>query len=453
MLINGVSSASSRSKHPRKLPSAVATVIGVVMFAASSLYCQTPPEIKYTVALKFNGTFNGAQPVGELLLDSQGFVYGTTVYGGADYGECTPGPGCGVLYKWGHGRFTTLHDFTGQNPSIYFPDSGLIRDAEGNFYGETNGDFGTVYKLDTLGNINVLHSFTEQEFWPSGGLIQDAAGNLYGVTNGRCNPGVGCGEVFRINPAGSETVLYTFPTGGNEGSNPQSALVQDAQGNLYGTTSFGGTHANVNDTSGSGVLFKLAPSGKLTVLHYFNGTTDGATPTNLVRDPQGNLYGYASAGGCTLADGCAKAGPSLVACNETGGCGLVFKYDTTGKFSVVYTFTGGPDGASPVGVPLLIGNSIYGATQSGGYDAKSICSGGCGVVFKLDLNGTETVLHAFTSSGGDGSLPSSGLVVDANGNFWGATARGGALSAPNQSCGQNINIGCGTLYTFTLTNP
>jgi uncharacterized repeat protein (TIGR03803 family) len=146
-----------------------------------------------------------------------------------------------------------LHDFTGQNPSIYFPFSGLIRDAECNFYGETNGDFGTVYKVDTLGNINVLHSFTEQEGWPNGGLIQDAAGNFYGVTEGHCNSGTGCGEVFRINPAGTETVLYSFPAGGKVGSNPSSNLIRDAQGNLFGTASFGGTHVGLNDTVGSGV--------------------------------------------------------------------------------------------------------------------------------------------------------------------------------------------------------
>jgi len=459
MLINWVSSLNSRSEHSRKLLPAIATVLSALLLATPYLSSQTP-TVNYQVPLKFNGTFNGAQPIGNLILDSEGFIYGVTISGGSNYGECDPGPGCGVLYKWGHGRFTSLHDFTGQNPSIYFPSSGLIRDVEGNFYGETNGGSsegsGTIYQLDTQGNINVLHSFTQQEDGPIGSLIQDAAGNFYGVTLGYCNSGAGCGEVFRINPAGSETVLYTFPSGGNEGSNPQSNLVQDAQGNLYGTTTFGGTYKNSNNGNiGEGVLFKLTPDGKETVLHDFTGITDGAYPTYLVRDAQGNLYGYASAGGCTLADGCAKAGPNLAACNETGGCGLVYKYDTTGKFSVVYTFTGGADGANPVGIPLLIGNSIYGATQAGGYDAKVICSGGCGVVFKLDLNGTETVLHAFTSSGGDGSLPSSGLVVDANGNFWGATARGGALSAPNPSCGQgqNVNQGCGTLYTFTLTNP
>jgi uncharacterized repeat protein (TIGR03803 family) len=455
------SSSSARTEYFRKFLSSQARVTGIsilataALYTTTALYSQTQPVVNFNVPLKFNGTFNGGLPIGELLLDSQGFVYGATTLGGEEYGECVPGPGCGVLYKWGHGRFTTVHDFTGQNPSIFFPSSGLIRDAQGNLYGETNGSsnagFGTVYRLDPAGNINPLHSFIEQESGPSGGLIQDAAGNLYGVTIGHCNSGSGCGEVFRINPAGSETVLYTFPSGGDEGSNPQSALVQDAQGNLYGTTPFGGTRINVNDTLGSGVLFKLTPSGKMTVLHYFNGTSDGARPTNIVRDPQGNLYGYASAGGCTLAAGCTSVGGSLAACTESGGCGVVYKYDTSGKFAVVYTFTGGTDGAVPVGIPLLIGDSIYGATSSGAYQGNIYCSAsdGCGVVFKLNLNGTETVLHTFKGSGGDGMAPSSGLVVDEKGNFWGATSLGGARSHTLESCVE----GCGTLYTFTLTNP
>ncbi|WP_158942907.1 choice-of-anchor tandem repeat GloVer-containing protein [Granulicella sp. S190] len=457
MWTNWTPSSSSRTDHSRKLLSVIAAAVVIVIFSTSSTYSQTSPGVKYTVLFKFNGTSNGAQPVGNLLVDSQRFVYGVTVDGGENYGECNPGPGCGVLYKLGHAQFADLHNFTGQNPSIYFPSSGLVRDAQGNLYGETAGNdgspYGSVYRIDPTGNINVLHSFTESEFLPRGGLTQDAEGNLYGVTNGYCNPGVGCGEVFRINPAGSETVLYTFPTGGNEGSNPQSALVQDAQGNLYGTTAFGGTHRVNNDSEyGGGVLFKLSPSGQLTVLHDFNGTTEGAYPTNLVRDAQGNLYGYAAHGGCTSAVGCYTPGGSTAQCTTSGGgCGVVFKYDTTGKFSVVYTFTGGPDGAIPVGIPLLIGNSIYGATLEGGYDATAICYSGCGTVFKLDLNGTETVLHAFTSSGGDGAQPSSGLVMDAEGYFYGATALGGDLHVPLESCGPGS--GCGTVYTFTLSNP
>ncbi|WP_433965518.1 choice-of-anchor tandem repeat GloVer-containing protein [Tunturiibacter gelidiferens] len=450
MWTNRRSSSIPRTEHLRKFLSSLAGVTGIFIFATAALYLttalysQTPPVVNFKVPLKFNGTSNGGVPVGELLLDSEGFVYGATTLGGEAYGECVPGPGCGVLYKWGHGRFTAVHDFTGQNPSIFFPSSGLIRDAQGNLYGETNGSssagFGTVYRIDPAGSINVLHSFSEPEFWPSGGLIQDAAGNLYGVTIGHCNSGAGCGEVFRINPAGSETVLFAFPSGGNEGSNPQSAVVRDAQGNLYGTTPFGGTHGRDKfGDGGDGVLYKLTPAGKETVLHDFTGASDGSHPTNLVRDPQGNLYGYTSAGG------------NLAGCTTSPGCGVVYKYDTSGKFTVVYTFTGGADGAAPVGIPLLIGDSIYGATSSGAYQGNVYCAagGGCGVVFKLNLNGTETVLHTFKGSGGDGSTPSSGLVMDATGNFWGATELGGTRSDTLESCVE----GCGTLYTFTLTNP
>jgi uncharacterized repeat protein (TIGR03803 family) len=437
MWSNGISSSSSRTEQSCRLLFAAAAAIGILIFATAPLYSQTQPVVNYDVRLKFNGSFNGSHPTGNLILDSNGAVYGVTNIGGEEDSECKQfGPGCGVLYKWDHGRFTTVHDFTGQNPSTYFPSSGLIRDAQGNFYGETSGNGGTVYKLDTQGNITVLHTFTIQEYLPNGSLIQDAGGNLYGVTSGLCNSR--CGEVFRIDPAGSETVLYNFPVDGTMGSYPSGNLVLDAEGNLYGTTTYGGTGISESCcTLGAGVLFKLTPSGQMTVLHNFNGTSDGAVPSNLVRDQQGNLYGYTWTAG------------DLKGCPSYGGCGTVYKYDTNGDFTVIYTFTGEADGAQPTGIPLLIGGSIYGTTGSGGVTYES-CN--CGVVFKLDLNGTETVLHTFSDSNGDGNAPSSGLVVDAAGNFWGATYWGGNRAVTLDSCGQPGD-GCGALYTFTLTNP
>src|SRR5207248_3167096 len=145
-----------------------------------------------------------------------------------------------------------------------------------------------------------------------------------------CFGGSGCGVVFKLDPTGKETVLYTF-TGGTDGSNPVAGLRRDSAGNLYSTTQRGGD-VNCNGGQGCGVVFKLDSTGRETVLYRFTGGTDGAFPAaGLIRDAAGNLFGTTQSGG----------NPS---CFSGNGCGVVFKLDPTGKETVLYTFTGGLDG-------------------------------------------------------------------------------------------------------------
>ena len=312
--------------------------------------------------------------------------------------------------------FSLLYQFrSGRDGSS--PYSNLILDAEGNLYGTTEIDgaysYGTVFKLTPEGKETVLHSFTSTAgdgANPVAPLIRDAAGNLYGTTEygglfgGACG-GNGCGIVFKINPSGKETVLYRF-TGipQNDGMNPLQGLVRDSKGNLYGTTSQGGIYSYGNSY---GTVFKIDPAGKETLLHSFNPFTppysDGWYPMggSLLRDPAGNLYGTTYLGG------------------ESGTLGTVFKVDPSGSESILYDFGGSGDGRLPYGnlVRDPAGN-LYGVTYFGGaFDA--------GTIFKLDDNNNETIIHSFGGTRDD-APPGGGLVRDSAGNLYGTTTEGGS---------------------------
>ena len=228
-------------------------------------------------------------------------------------------------------------------------------------------------------------------------MIRDAAGNLYGTTvfgGSRDCGGAGCGTVFKLDTTGKETVLHMFKGSKTDGANPDSGVIRDAAGNLYGTTQAGG--AALFCRGGCGTVFKLDTAGKLTILYRFTGRTGGGPASGgLVRDPSGNLYGTTPNGGvfqnnCNTASG--------------RGCGAVFRIDTTGKETVLYSFTGGKDGWFPVGgVVRDAAGNLYGMTTGGG-DFNCNPGFGCGTVFKVDTTGKETVLHNF-ASGEDGELP------------------------------------------------
>jgi uncharacterized repeat protein (TIGR03803 family) len=249
----------------------------------------------------------------------------------------------------------------------------------------------------------VLHSFS----WSDGGrplapVIRDADGNLYGTTefggDTGCDYGDGCGVVYKLDTYGNLTVLYAF-TGASDGVGPLSGLVRDAAGNLYGTTQGGGT-------SGLGNVYKIDTSGNFTVLYSFAGA-DGAQPYGgVTHDSAGNLYGSAEFGGAS-------------------GQGVVFKIDTLGNESVMYSFKGndlhhGTKGSQPLsGVIRDSAGNLYGTTYYGG-------AADYGTVYKLSASGRITVLHSFVYT--DGHSPSAGVVRDSAGNLYG-TAPGGANDA------------------------
>lgn len=231
-------------------------------------------------------------------------------------------------------------------------------------------------------------SFIEQ---PYAGLVADKKGNLYGTTY--AGGAAGVGTVFKLARNGTETVLFSF--GGTDGQYPYAGLIADKAGNLYGTTSSGGEYY-------SGVVFKVAANGSETVLHTFNGT-DGQFPyAELIADKAGNLYGTTTSGG-------------------NHGYGNVFKVTPGGTETSLYSFcsnNGCTDGDTPYGALIADekGN-LYGTTVEGGSD-------NFGTVFELTPSGTETVLYSFTG-GNDGANPEAGLIADKSGNLYGATYLGG----------------------------
>ena len=238
--------------------------------------------------------------------------------------------------------------------------------------------------------LRVLHAFTKSDGAnPYAGLIRDAKGNLYGTTLFGGNPGGG--TVFKLDTKGTEKVLYGF-AGGNDGAQPYAGLVLDPAGTLYGTTFFGGTGNGNSCAGGCGTLFKVTKAGKETVLHSFcsvDNCADGGSPiAGLVLDKKGNLYGATNVGGAH-------------------DLGTVFKLDKSGKETVLHSFAGGmTDGANPYYVGLLMdeAGNLYGATLLGG-DLSCNAGVGCGVVFKVDTNGRETVLHRFAGGTTDGCYP------------------------------------------------
>jgi uncharacterized repeat protein (TIGR03803 family) len=368
-----------------------------------------------TVLYSFTGGADGGGPTAGVILDSAGNLYGTTYGGGA--------AGAGVVFKLDpSGHETLLYTFTGGADGGY-PYAGVILDLFGNLYGTTNGGgnttatncvfdgCGVVFEVDRSGKERVLYAFGggADGSHPYGGVIQDSAGNLYSTTG--YGGAAGVGVVFKVDPAGHETVLFGFP--GTDGSNPWAGVIQDSARNLYGTTYGGGS-------AGAGMVYKLDPDGHETVLYNFTGGADGANPyAGVILDAAGNLYGTTSAGGAA-------------------GAGVVFKLDPIGHETVLYSFTGGADGGYPVaGVIRDSAGNLYGTTNGGG--SGGTCFGGCGIVFKLDPSGHETVLHSFT--GADGANPFAGVTLDAAGNLYGTTSGGGTGSY----C-PTCPVGDGTVY-------
>jgi uncharacterized repeat protein (TIGR03803 family) len=420
-----------------------------------------PQEAKHIHGYSVLDTFTGADgafPLGNVIRDREGNLYGTTFNGG-DLSACN-GSGCGTVFKVDKsGKETVLYSFTGGTDGAY-PATGLLRDEAGNLYGTTHGGgditvpacsfnpgCGVVFKVEPTGKETVLYAFAggADGLGPPAGLVRDEEGNLYGTTviggdlSGVCPgfPAPGCGVVFKVEPTGKETVLYTF-TGLADGYAPYGDLLRDEAGNLYGAASNGGDVSGfcgdvvLNKTGflGCGTIFKLDRTGKFTVLHTFNGADGGPFPDGwLVRDDEGSLYGMSGNGG------------DLSECSGLG-CGVVFKVDRRGKETVLYSFTGGADGAETfAGVVRDDVGNLYGTTYFGGDFSGSLCSSaGCGVVFKLDRAGKETVLYTFTGST-DGANPNADLLPDDLGNLYGTASDAGDLScSPPYGCGVLFKI-------------
>jgi uncharacterized repeat protein (TIGR03803 family) len=314
----------------------------------------------------------------------------------------------------------TLYNFNA-TAGGYEPIGGVVRTG-GSFYGTTpvGGAYstaGTVFKIDAKGNETVVHSFSGSPdgYGPLAGLIKDSDGNLYGTT--AYGGMYSFGTIFEVSKTGQETVLHSFTGYPTDGAYPQAGLIRDAAGNLYGTTQFGGPGScqdNNGNAEGCGTVFVLSNTGVETMLHGFvYGTTDGQNPIARLLLDAGNLYGTTAFGGMQE-------------------MGTVFKVTPSGAETVLYSFAGSPDGAGPEAGLSLDAGSFYGTTYQGG-------ASNYGTVFKLTKEGQETVLYSFSALHRDGQYPAAALVRDSSGNFYGTTLGGGIET-------KYCDGGCGVIF-------
>jgi len=316
-------------------------------------------------------------------------------------------------------KYSVLYNFTRGQDGAY-PEAGLTMDRSGNLYGTAyqggSSDRGTVFKLAHKGAgwvLSPLYNFTGREDGgaPIARVVFGPDGSLYGTTEfGGRNCGSGCGTVFNLKPSPAacksaicgwtQTVIYRF-SGFSDGANPgYGDLTFDQAGNIYGTTIFGGNNAQ-------GVVYELAPSGGSwteSAIYLFTGAADGANPYNsVIFDAAGNLYGTTFLGG--------------------SGYGTVFQLKPSGSGwtqNTLYTFQNSTDGGNPFGGVILDkAGDLYGTTSGGG-------TGSGGTIFELS-NGTWTfsLLYSFVASA---YLPGpyDSLTMDAAGNLYGTTIKGGA---------------------------
>ena len=430
--------ATGRDPRSRLILLAVLAILAVVAWGASER-AQAQNE---TVLYSFSG-LDGGRPLGGLVMDSAGNLYGTTAIGGTSFQSAYQSSYGTVFELSKTGQETVLYNFTaGVDGAI--PRGELLRDSLGNIYGTTSGGGGdfaaAIYELSNSSGSyseNVLHSVGYP--WSFlGGVITDAAGNFYGTSyeaggagGGLANCNDGCGALYKVDAQGNFSAIYAFK-GGTDGAFPWGELVADSAGNLFGTAWAGGA-ACPEFSEGCGVVFELVnSSGTYTekVLYTFTGGADGGLPqAGLIMDSSGNLYGTTWAGGST-------------AC----GCGTVFELLKNSGYSenVLYSFKSVSDGAYPVAkLAMDSSGNLFGTTENGG--STTGLTIGYGTVYELvNSSGsyTETLLYRFTG-GADGSNPEAPVSIGPSGDLYGTTAGGGSA---------NCLGGCGVVFKISLNN-
>jgi uncharacterized repeat protein (TIGR03803 family) len=403
-------------------------LVPVISSGASQSSKAKPQGAHEKVIYSFTGGADGAHPMSDLVIDRAGNLYGTTSEGGSTT-SCFFG--CGTVFQLKHTQTgweeQVLYRFGNDTNDGQSPEAGMIFDSSGNLYGTTReggtGREGTVFKLAPNGKggwaESVIYSFPGYPHvaLPSSDLVQDAYGNLYGSTPyGGSGGGDGFGTVFelirRSDGSWTESTLYQFAGPPGDGANPSSGVVLDSAGNLYGLTAGGGSNPCNGFNPGCGIAYKLTPDGKgnwkETVL--FNFARGSGFPAN----PSGGL----------LVD---PDGDRLVGTTVRGGNGLgtvfVLNQSKQGEWKqdVVHRFYENLDGRSPLG--QLTRNShgnLLGTTVAGGRQYS-------GMVFELEAREKgawkEKILYGF-GGGGDAQYPEAGLVLDNRGHLYGTTFGG-----------------------------
>ncbi len=363
----------------------------------------TPNTGTESVLYSFGAAPDGQSSWAQLTKGVDGNLYGVTYSGGAN--------GLGTFFRvTPAGVEQVLYSFGSNSADAQQPVSAVIQANDGNFYGTTptggaNGS-GAAYMITPSGTETVIYSFgngATDGTAPYASLVQGTDNKLYGVTSaGGANS---AGTVFNLTLAGTESVLYSFDPTTTDGTGPVSALIQGIDGNFYGTAPAGG--ANLN-----GAVYSITPGGIETVIYSFNPPPDGTYPfAALVQDSQGNFYGDTYSGGTLYG-------------------GVVFKIDTSGNESVLYSFGTNTNDASDTKAPLILASDgyLYGTSTRGGEN-------GNGAIFRITTAGIETPLYSF-SSATTGQFPYATLTEGTGGLFYGTTISGGTN-------------GFGVIYSYT----
>jgi uncharacterized repeat protein (TIGR03803 family) len=351
-----------------------------------------------------NPTYSGIVAQGR-----DGNMYGTTVAGGAPI-ESNRGTVFQVNPA-GSGVLTVIFSFPGDESRGWSPFGGLTLGTDGNFYGTTNSYgvpggsfFGSVFKITPGGILTYPYIFTggTDGRHPTAPPIQGTDGNWYGTTQGDfSNPGT----VYKLTLPSTLKTLYQFV----HGEQPKDPLVQATDGNFYGTTELGGASAE-------GSVFKITPSGTLTVIYQFDKTHGLAPYAPLIQGTDGNFYGTATGGGSGLG-------------------GVVFKLTSSGTISVLYNFTQGNTPSVPyAGLVQATDGYLYGTTGQGNSQGGTTSNG---TVFRMKaIPSTPSYLHDFDQYP-TGSDPQDTLLQHTNGILYGDTITGGDPSS-----------GCGVFYSW-----
>jgi len=408
-------SAKYTSAIPVGTTETVRAIAAAAGFATSAVATASYQIILETVIHAFNygvnGSTDGEFGYSALIQGSDGNFYGTTTGGGAFAGNSDGGTFFRVTPA---GVTTTLYSFGATATGLSVPYAPLVEGKDGDFYGTTDEGgaygFGGIFKVTPDGRETVVYSFDAVGVanfgnTASNGLVLGTDGNFYGMTQE--GGGSGCfGTVYKLSTSGGVTTLDCFPPvpGDTAGSEPMGNLIEASDGNFYGTNLSGGTY-------GLGSVFKITPTGKLTVVHSFGnldgtGAYDGAMPlAGLVQATDGNLYGT------TLAAG-----------GNDGG--IVFRITLAGYETVLHSFDlmsySSTDGSTPQS-SLIQGSdgNLYGTTGFGGINGE-------GTIYRISLSGTETVLLSF--DGDHGASPQASLIEAPNGDLYGITTEGGAAN-------------------------
>jgi uncharacterized repeat protein (TIGR03803 family) len=360
----------------------------------------------------FGGTGDGANPEAGVIQGSDGFLYGTTYAGGSS--------AAGTVFKVGTtGGLTTLHYFTGGSDGG-FPQAGIVQGSDGNYYGTTSGGGtsgeGAIFVVFPSGEFLPEYSFTGGlgGSSPKATLVQGTDGNFYGTTY---SGGVGNdGTVFRYSLGNGFVPLYSF-TGGEDGANPQGALVEGSDSNYYGTT--------FNGAAGFGTVYRINANGDLTVLWIFGDMSDGGNPAaGMILGDDGNFYGTTSTGG-------------------NNGAGTIFKITKGGTLTTLYNFTGVNDGGTPVaGLLQASATNFLGTTSAGGADLF-------GTVFTLIQPCTFSVSPSHVTLTGIANGGTFTVSTSGTGCVWTATSDADWISITSSNSG----VGDGTVaYSVTINS-